>query len=134
MEKIIIENKNEDIPKITLDKETNVFEISGKSFPENAAEFYSPIIKWIKEYVQTPNDETILKIDLDYFNSASSKKIFEILMCLEQITTSGKKILVKWCYDENDDVMFTRSKDIQDVLDIKIDFIKAFSLGKSFSK
>jgi len=45
-------------------------------------------------------------------------------MKLEQITTTGGNILVKWYYDENDDVMFTRSKDIQDVLEIPIEFIK----------
>lgn len=124
MEKIIINNQSDDFPKITLDKEASMFEICGKSFPENAVEFYSPIIKWIKEYIQNPNSETIFTINLEYFNSSSSKKIFEILMELESIKTSGGKILVKWYYDENDDVMFTRSKDIQAVLDIPIEFIK----------
>jgi len=124
MEKIIINNQSEDIPKITLDKEANVFEICGKSFPENAVEFYSPIIKWIKEYIQTPNPQTIFTINLDYFNSSSSKKIFEILMELENITTTGGSIIVKWYYDENDDVMFSRSKDIQAVLNIPMEFIK----------
>jgi len=124
MKKIIIDNQSGDTPKITLDKEANVFEICGKSFPENAVEFYSPVIKWINEYAQSPNPETIFTINLDYFNSSSSKKIFEILMKLEQITTTGGNILVKWYYDENDDVMFTRSKDIQDVLEIPIEFIK----------
>ncbi len=124
MEKIIITNQSGDIPNITLDKEANVFEIYGKSFPENAAEFYSPIIKWIKEYTQSPNPQTVFTINLEYFNSSSSKKLFEILMNLEQITTTGGNILVKWYYDENDDVMFTRSKDIQAVLNIPIEFIK----------
>ena len=124
MEKIIINNPSEDTPKITLDKEANVFEICGKSFPENAVEFYSPVIKWIKEYIQAPNPQTIFTINLDYFNSSSSKKIFEILMELENITTAGGNILIKWYYDENDDVMFTRSKDIQAVLNIPMEFIK----------
>jgi len=75
MEKIIIDNQSGDTPKITLDKEANVFEICGKSFPENAVEFYSPVIKWINEYAQSPNPETIFTINLDYFNSSSSKKI-----------------------------------------------------------
>ncbi|MFH2143673.1 MAG: DUF1987 domain-containing protein [Bacteroidota bacterium] len=124
MEKIIIDNQREDLPKITLDKEASVFEICGKSFPENAVEFYSPIIKWIKEYAQSPNPQTIFTISLDYFNSSSSKKIFEILMELEHITTIGGNIIVRWYYDENDDVMFTRSKDIQAVLNIPMEFIK----------
>jgi hypothetical protein len=45
-------------------------------------------------------------------------------MELEQITTMGGNIIVKWYYDENDDVMFTRSKDIQAVLNIPFEFIK----------
>jgi len=124
MEKLIINNQRGDIPKITLDKEANVFEICGKSLPENAVEFYSPVIKWIKEYVQNPNPETIFTINLDYFNSSSLKKIFEILMKLKHLTTIDKKIIVKWYYDENDDVMYKRSLDIQAVLNIPIEFIK----------
>jgi len=124
MEKIIIDNNHDDLPKVILDKEANIFEISGKSFPENAIEFYSPIIKWIKEYVENPNQETIFKIDLDYFSSSSSKKIFEILLELELLTETKKNITVKWFFEESNDVVFKRSKDIQEVVNVPIEFIE----------
>lgn len=124
MEKIIIDNNHEDLPKVILDKEANIFEISGKSFPENAIEFYSPIIKWIKEYVENPNQETIFTIDLEYFSSSSSKKIFEILLELELLTETGKNITVKWFFEESNDVVFKRSKDIQEVVNVPIEFIE----------
>jgi hypothetical protein len=53
--------------------------------PENPNEFYQPIIDGIKEYKTNPNKETILYFKMDYFNTASSKKILEILSFLQEI-------------------------------------------------
>lgn len=37
----------EDTPTILLDKKNGIFEISGRSLPEDSAEFYTPVIEWI---------------------------------------------------------------------------------------
>ncbi len=40
----------EDTPKIILDKKNGIFEISGRSLPEDSAEFYRPVLEWIEKY------------------------------------------------------------------------------------
>ena len=47
MEKLIIE-ETEDTPEIILDPEQNIFKISKISVPENALDFYKPVLEWIK--------------------------------------------------------------------------------------
>ena len=42
----------EDTPKIILDKTNKIFEISGRSLPEDSAEFYQPVLDWLGEYAQ----------------------------------------------------------------------------------
>ena len=39
----------EDTPKIILDKKNGIFEISGRSLPEDSAEFYRPVLEWIEQ-------------------------------------------------------------------------------------
>ncbi len=45
----------EDTPSVLLDKAQNLFEISGRSLPEDVSMFYEPILSWIDEYAAAPN-------------------------------------------------------------------------------
>src|SRR4051812_32584391 len=83
----------EDTPKIILDKKNGIFEISGRSLPEDSAEFYRPVLEWIEKYGSEPNGTTDFVFKLEYFNTASSKLIFNVLPALEDI--KGMKIT---CY------------------------------------
>ena len=42
----------EDTPEVLLDSGNNTFSISGRSFPENAIEFYEPIFAWLQKYLR----------------------------------------------------------------------------------
>ncbi len=93
-----------DTPKIHLNPETNIYLMSGKSLPENAIDFYSPIIKWLEQFceeVQDTEQTYIFDIRLDYFNSASSR---QIVKCLQIITNSKirDRVQIVWRYDEGD--------------------------------
>ena len=61
MENINIE-KTDSSPKITLDYENGLIEINGKCYPENAFDFFEPVINWIKHYF---NDNNQVKSELD---------------------------------------------------------------------
>jgi hypothetical protein len=87
--------------RIVLDKEKGIFEITGRSLPEDSAEFFEPVLKWVKEYKQNPNPSTDIIFKLDYFNTASSKFIQDILAQFEGIP--GVKVL--WYYFEDDESM-----------------------------
>ena len=41
----------EEVPTIVLDAEDGIFEIVGRSFPENVERLYMPILEWLKEYI-----------------------------------------------------------------------------------
>lgn len=106
-------------PKVHLDHLKNEFEISGSSMPENALEFYSPIIKWFEDYSKSvSNVSSELILNLDYVNSASSKKIADILFLLEQINSAGNEFKVKWYYLEEDDIMLGKGMIYKDTVNI----------------
>ncbi len=91
-------------PKIILNSNSNIHEISGESYPENSLEFYKPIIKWLEEYLSIlEDDEVILNVELYYFNSSSSKVLMDIFDMFEESCNNGKKIIVNWIYETGND-------------------------------
>lgn len=101
MKSLLIEESGSS-PRIELDRERNIFQIMGKSFPEDVKTFYIPVIDWIQEYVKSPNPETIFEVSLEYFNTASSKMLLVVLSQLKEIQKQGKHVKVIWSYPEND--------------------------------
>jgi len=100
MESINIEKTN-DTPKVVLDKENSVMEISERSLPENAIDFYKPIIDWFTEYSKDPNPKTVIDFKLEYFNTASAKQIAKILLLLQNLAKNND-VLVRWHYNKDD--------------------------------
>lgn len=94
----------DDTPGINFDPSANCFKISGRSYPEDAAAVYEPVLDWLQEYVKSPNLQTNLSVTLDYFNSATSKQLYKIFSLLEEINTPFKA-WVTWCYHSNDRAM-----------------------------
>src|SRR5688572_10312649 len=101
-----------DTPKIILDKGRSIFEISGRSLPEDSADFYKPVLEWIEAYTREPNPVTEFVFKLEYFNTSSSKLILDILSALEAI--GGMKI--EWCYPEDDEDMEEAGKEFSELV------------------
>lgn len=89
-------------PNIVLDKASGKFEFSGNSLPEDAKAFFDPIIQWIENYALDPNPETVVRFKMVYYNTPSSKLLFQVLKRFERIAASGNKISVIWAYNEDD--------------------------------
>lgn len=91
---------------VTLDKNNGKFEFSGRFLPQNAKEFFAPIFDWINDYVVNPNNKTVLTFKMDYFNTASSKKILDMLSIFEQIHGGQTDVEVHWySYETDTDIL-----------------------------
>lgn len=118
----ILINKTNITPAIHLDKVKGIFEISGKSLPENAIEFYQPTLKWFEWYIENPNPTTTLVFELDYFNSASSKIFISILRLLEYLINKGLEVDIMWRYYEDDEDTMEIGKDYAAITNIPFIF------------
>lgn len=108
----------EDTPKILLDKGNGIFEISGRSLPEDSTDFYQPVLDWIETYAEDPNSTTEFAFKLEYFNTASSKLILDVLMALEDI--DGMKII--WYFDEDDEDMEEAGEEFSELVEVPFEF------------
>jgi hypothetical protein len=108
----------DDTPNVILDSDNDVFEISGRSLPEDVTAFYEPILRWLEEYSSNPNPKTVFTFKLVYFNTASSKLLLDILMKLEQMHEDGKDVLIRWYYPEDDEDMQEAGEEYADIVDV----------------
>ena len=82
--------------------------LKGRSIPENSIEFYKPLIEWLEAYAESPSSKTVLSVQLEYFNTSSSKCILDVFKKLEAV--SGSEISIKWHYEEDDEDMLEAEK------------------------
>lgn len=115
MEALVMES-TQDTPGIIFDKQNNTFEISGKSLPEEVTAFYKPVMDWIDEYLKDPNDETVLQMKFEYFNSASSKVIVEIIKSFVKLKELGKHVEIQWYYPDDDEEMYEAGEEFSDIV------------------
>ncbi len=110
----------EDTPTVILDanKDNPHMEISGRSLPEDVVAFYDPILEWLDSYAESPLEKTVFNFKLEYFNTASSKLLLDILLKLEDMHDDGKDILVKWHYPDDDEDMEEAGEEYADIVEV----------------
>ena len=111
MEPLDIKATN-DTPRVLFDPDNNLFEISGRSLPEDVVTFYQPVLDWLDEYTRTPLKKTDFVFKYIYFNTATSKLVQDILTRLEHLREKGSEVKVSWYYEQDD----------EDMLDLGIEF------------
>lgn len=122
MNQLIIE-KTKSTPYVNLNPSTGVFQISGKSLPEDVMSFYRTITDWIGEYLKAPAPETKMIFEMEYFNTASSKLIFEIIKTLNEASKNGNKYEIVWKYTEEDEDTLEMGQDYESLVKIPFTYI-----------
>ena len=113
-------------PRLSFDKGSGEFEISGRSIPENSIEFYRPLMGWLEDYVKRPAIKTVLTINLEYFNTSSSKCLVEVFRKLEMIRDTSE-VKVMWHYEEEDEDMLESGEDFKKIIKVPIDLVMVSS-------
>lgn len=109
---------SDDTPNVILDKDNEIFEISGRSLPEDVAAFYEPILEWLDGYAEDPVAKTVFNFKLEYFNTASSKLLLDVLLKLEDMYDDGKEILVRWHFPDDDEDMEEAGEEYADIVEV----------------
>lgn len=112
-------------PQINLNCETGEFTFIGKSYPENTFEFYEPVMSWVNEYFEDfAKEKTIIKLEIIYFNSSSSKLFFDFFDLVEE-ASKDKDIEIHWIYDEENESALEAGEDfIEDFENLKFNLVQ----------
>jgi hypothetical protein len=117
MEPISIK-ETEATPSIEFNPEEGLLIIKGRSHPENAKTFYRPLIEWCKSYAKDPPEKTVLRIQLEHFNTISSKSLLDVFRTLKEIQKTKKLLLIDWYYESDDEDLLDAGKTYEEITDI----------------
>jgi hypothetical protein len=121
LKNLFIESK-EKTPQVDFNFLTGELILSGKSIPENATEIYEPLFNWVNEYTKNAKQTTNLRLNLEYFNTATSIWLAKIVKSLSKIELPDSVLLVHLYFGieeyDNMDV-----EDIKDTLGHVVDII-----------
>jgi len=75
--------------------------IQGKSIPEDAKQFYLPLLNWALNLKDSPAEKIEVIADLEYFNTSTSSILLTLFRMIEKISLD-KPASIKWIYEEDD--------------------------------
>ncbi len=123
MEALIIEGTPK-TPTIKFDPSTGNLLIKGRSIPENSIEFYKPLVDSLENYGSSPQGNTNVDIQLEYFNTSSSKCILDVFKKLETINAGASEVIINWHYEEDDEDMLEAGEDYQAIINVPFKMIE----------
>ena len=116
-------------PEIVIDPTQGQITIKGRSLPEDAIEFYKPIVDHIQR-ISSDNRSYVLRFSLEYMNTSSAAVIRSIMELFED--RKQRKALdytIEWCFEEDDFEMEEAGRNYEQTIPgMSIEFIEVKSI------
>ncbi len=113
--------RTKETPEVTLDPELSKFSMVGNSVSENSFNFYKPVIDTIDRYQNAGVKIKDVEIDMEYFNSSSSKIILDVLL---RIKKNSAEFLVRWIVKADDVDMIEAAEDYMAIVNAPFEIVK----------
>ncbi|HPW66131.1 MAG TPA: DUF1987 domain-containing protein [Salinivirgaceae bacterium] len=110
-------------PGIYFDSNEGIFHIFGQSYPEDVNEVFKPIFEWLSDFEPERGKQYIVKINMKYYNSASSRKLFDLLRTFNELYRNNYLFTVQWCYNKEDEDILESGQNFDDLTEMPFEFI-----------
>jgi hypothetical protein len=90
-------------PAVDFDPVSGVLSLTGESYPENAFEYFRPLLTWVARFVDEGNTPIVAEIALSYLNTSSIKSVMDLLDLLESAHRRGRQATVRWSYTDDNE-------------------------------
>jgi hypothetical protein len=119
VERLLIE-ATKSTPAVDFDAERRQLAIRGESYPENAFQFYAPILEWLDCFLQPGSNEAIIELILQmpYINTSSSKCLMMVLEKLEKARSQGWRVIINWYYDPENENELECAEEFQEFIEV----------------
>lgn len=111
-------------PLVYFDPDRALLELRGKSSPENSIQFYKRLLIALERYAHFGTKDITANFKFEYFNTSSSKCLFDAFKRLIKVRQRGLALTINWYYEEFDDDMLEAGEDYSDLLGYKFNFIE----------
>ena len=90
-------------PSVRLDASRGIMELTGESYPQNAFDFFGPILDWARQFLRERLEPLTLSLHLSYLNTSSTKCVIDLLDLLENAYKIGRAARVVWYCDRDNE-------------------------------
>ena len=111
-------------PTVNFNADDGIVEIKGRSIPENSIEFYKPLVDWLEQYKDNAQPMTKVIIQLEYFNTSSSKCILDVFKKLEAVHKAKNPVEIHWYYEEDDEDMLEAGEDYESIIRVPFKMVE----------
>jgi hypothetical protein len=102
-------------PEVDFRFSANSLSMSGEAYPENANEFFHPILTGLEKYLGAMDGQDIeFHFRLTYFNSAATKMLYSMFELLNESACTSNRVILNWYHDEEDDTILEFGEGIKD--------------------
>jgi hypothetical protein len=108
-------------PQIIFEAERAYLSLTGISCPDNPLLFYTPLFDELKAYL-AEKQEITLEMQLDYFNTGSSKCLLTIFTILSEHIADKSNIHITWITDEGDNELMEAGKIFEEMSNLSFEF------------
>ena len=105
-------------PSILLDPKAGTLEIKGRCIPENTIEFFRSLLHAVEEYGKTSPKKFDITLQLEYFNTSSSKCLLDLFKNSEVLMNNGAQVSINWIYDQDDEEWLEVGKDYESMTEV----------------
>lgn len=111
-------------PYVKFDEGNALLLIKGKSYDDDVVMLFSMIRSKVKAFGQTSPSKLDVNIFLKYFNTSSSKCLFDLLSDLKEVQeNTGLNLKLVWNFVEGDEEMEEEIEDFRDSLNMDFDIL-----------
>ncbi|MCL2702750.1 MAG: DUF1987 domain-containing protein [Defluviitaleaceae bacterium] len=109
--------KTKTSPYILIDEEKGYIRFEGESYLEDILSFFREINEWLAKYLASDFSSLTFDFAMEYFNSSTTKQIYNMLRAMDMSAAGGKRIIVNWIAAGDDDMLIECSEDFKDEME-----------------
>lgn len=95
------------------------FLIEGRSYPQDSITFFKPLFKFIEEF---KGSNVRFEAKMEYFNTSTCKQILSLFRKIIDQNIQGE-VKIVWYYEYGDQDLIEIGKQMQNILNIKFEFV-----------
>lgn len=113
----MVKKSTESTPYVLIDEKNHCMTLEGMSFHENTVEFFHEIVAWLGGYLETDFTTFTFDCKMKYFNSSTTKILFDMFELMNEHCVDDKEIVVNWNVNKEDEMLIELCDDIKDDYD-----------------
>jgi hypothetical protein len=110
----IEKEKTTSTPYTLVDEEKSYMRLEGKCFHEKVAVFFKEVNDWLTEYLASDFGIFTFDCEFEYFNSSTTKLLYNMLMKMDRYASDTNKIIVNWITTRDNDIMVECGEDFRE--------------------